>query len=54
MLVELGPDEGEREAAAVDGPVELPEHERQRPLVILVAVRDEEAEDVVPALAAAS
>ena len=50
VLVELGLDEGEGEPAAVDGPVELLEHERQRAVVVLVAVRDDEGEDVVLAL----
>ena len=50
VLLELGLDEREREAAAVDGPVEPPEHERQRPLVVLVAVRDHEGEHVLLAL----
>ena len=50
VLVELGLDEGQRETAAVDRLVELLEHEGQRPLVILVAVRDEERQDVVATL----
>ena len=50
VLLELGLDEREREAAAVDGPVEPPQHERQRALMILVTVRDHEGEHVLLAL----
>ena len=50
MLVELRLGEGERQAAGVDRHVELPQDERQGAEVVLVAVRDDEAEHVVAAL----
>src|SRR5665647_1742200 len=49
VLVEFGLDERQREAAAVHRLVELLQHEGQRPLVILVTVRDDERQDVVAA-----
>src|SRR5664280_2622528 len=50
VLVELGLDERQREAAAVHRPVQLLEHERKRPVVVLVPVGDDEGEHVVAAL----
>src|SRR5665647_800794 len=49
VLVELGLDQGQGEAAPIHRLVELLQHEGQRPLVILVAVRDDERQDVVAA-----
>ena len=55
VLVELGAGHGDRQRAAEDGDVaagvELAQHPRQRPEVILVAVGDDDGLDVVGALA---
>ena len=50
VLVELRLRDREGETARVDRRVDVAQHERQGAVVVFVAVRDEEAEDVVAAL----